>query len=594
MTDGESLRLLSIEARNPWADRIFDRRVSARDARTPVQMPEGRVVVGRFDRKTNDAIALAKPVEIRAGKTALVWPEAPADSDVLLILTKPPELQLAKPIPARLAIDDGTSKRAPDVLLNGFDRIIAIWYGVAARRATISFQSESAHWPSTDVTLNRGKVTTLRSRVEPLPKVSVFINAPPEATLPEDFSLDLRRVSDVEPFRTLAVRAGVHELIGAPAALLRLTLNLGPWRMIRDVDLSSGEDATVTFDIEPISVSGTVYFGDARAEAEIAFLNDGDDWLAVRTNERGDYETTFWWPRVHVARITIAGTKLPPYTEAFIEIFESGKVDFHVPRTDYLVRVRDASTGRGVAGARVTAGNVWTDTTSRGRQAAQRVITDDEGIAILPPLQNGELIVSVHSERHVPQEPLRVQVDDRHHELDIVLQPLRTATSLRLLLPNGAPATLAEAWAFDHAMQPIWRGAADANGTLDIPDVAMRSRLLLRHPRAASTLRSLPADEYDITWMLESPAEPLTVFADGHGLIALWLDGVKLSGPPLAFASWSVAAADANGLWIGRNLPPKSTQLLILPPAAYASNAYDSVAQRVEYPWPARVTAPKF
>jgi hypothetical protein len=140
MTDGESLRLLSIEARNPWADRIFDRRVSARDARTPVQMPEGRVVVGRFDRKTNDAIALAKPVEIRAGKTALVWPEAPADSDVLLILTKPPELQLAKPIPARLAIDDGTSKRAPDVLLNGFDRIIAIWYGVAARRATISFQ----------------------------------------------------------------------------------------------------------------------------------------------------------------------------------------------------------------------------------------------------------------------------------------------------------------------------------------------------------------------------------------------------------------------------------------------------------------------
>jgi hypothetical protein len=207
-----------------------------------------------------------------------------------------------------------------------------------------------------------------------LPKVSVLINAPQDAKLPKDLSLDVSRPSKKEPLRQLAAHVGTIDLESLPAEPLRLTLNIGPWQMLDDVDLSSGENATSTFDVQPISVSGTVYFGDDPAPAEMAFLS-GDKWPSVRTDDQGEYETTFWWPDVHVARIKIVGTRLPPYTEAFVNVLQSGRVDFHVPKTDYTVRVHDASTGKGIVGARVTAGSLWTDASSKPRQDAQYATT---------------------------------------------------------------------------------------------------------------------------------------------------------------------------------------------------------------------------
>ncbi len=162
----ESFRLLSIEANDSWHKtngRVFDRRVSAEQARAATQMPVGRVVAGRFDRTTNDAIALSRPLEVKAGSLTRVWPAPPRDSDLLVVLSKMPELQLAKSIEASLTLDDGTTQKKPDVLVNGFDRIVAIWYGVTSPTATIALESNVAQWAPQQVRFTRGKVATVRA-----------------------------------------------------------------------------------------------------------------------------------------------------------------------------------------------------------------------------------------------------------------------------------------------------------------------------------------------------------------------------------------------------------------------------------------------
>jgi hypothetical protein len=585
LADTEGLRLLSIESRHAWGTRVFDRRIANGNAHTPVQMPEGRVLVGRFDRKTNDAIALSKPVDVAVGRTAVVWPIPPTDSDVFLVLTKPSELQLEKPIAVRLALD---ATRAPNVLLNGFDRVLAVWYGVAARHATISLQSDAAFWPAQEIDLTRGKVTTVRASLQKLPDAHVSINIPAGVTIEEKLRLDIKRPVNKELVRSLPIAPGAHDLAALPAEVLTATLHVGEWTTSELLDLSSGEDARLSFDLQPIAVTGTVFHGKERAAAEIEFLNE-QEWRRVRTNERGEYATTFWWPKVHTARVRIEGSSQPPYLDAFREIVQSGTVDFHVPRTDYTVRVRDAVTGRGIAGAQLVVGNDSTNERNSGR----RLMTDDAGVAVLPPLDEGELYVGARAEHYVPSERT-MRVDDQHHELDIVLEPLRIAGSLQLRLADGGPAAQAEAWAFDAAMRPLWRGVAGDDGKLELPDVAAGAVLLVRHAQAASIARVwTPGADADI-WTLDAPAQPLTITADERvsgAFVALWLDGVKLSGPPLSFAAWSTLATNRDGVWTGRNLPPRSVRVLLLPPRAATSTAFDAVAQPVAYPWPASVVA---
>jgi hypothetical protein len=599
MSEREDLRLLSLESGDWWnrSARLFDRRVSALDAKTAVQMPQGRVLVGRFDRTTNDAVALARPVQLKKRETVRVWPEAPSASDVLLVLDKPRELQQYGSPSPRVSLNG----RAPDVFIDSFERIIAVWYGVDARMAKLSLQSDVAFWPGQETRLVPGKVTTIRSRLQRLPSASVSILAPPDAVLPSETTLIVSRASDEKTVHRRRVSAGVHDVRGLPAEPMRFTLQIGEWNLVRNADLSAASDERVTFELQPLVISGTVFYGDDPAPAEIEFF-DGGQWATkVQTDDRGRYRTTLWWPKTHSLRLTLAGAEVPPFVESFRDVFESGTVDIHIPRTDYIVRVRDATSGRGIAAARVSAGNLWLDEASRERASSAQVVADDEGRAVLPPLQPGEVIIEAEAERYAKIEPLRLRVDDEHHELEIALRPLRGARRVQLFLPNGTPANDAEIWAFSEAMQPVWRGNADGDGAIEIPQDADGAWLLVRHRNAATSVRRWTSNEANPAWTLDAPAEPLTVVVEHAGgtlassaHVVLWLDGVKLSGVPLTFATWSAPATGAAGEWVARNLPPRPVRVLALPSeegGAIATNAYDAVGVTVDYPWPARVTA---
>jgi hypothetical protein len=117
----EELRLISIDnhRRADSQGKLFDRRVQPAAATRSVVMPLGRVVAGKFDRKTNDALSLSRPVDVAEGSTAIVSPQKPANgSGVLVILTRPAHAPASKENSIALELDDGDRKRPPDVLVD--------------------------------------------------------------------------------------------------------------------------------------------------------------------------------------------------------------------------------------------------------------------------------------------------------------------------------------------------------------------------------------------------------------------------------------------------------------------------------------------
>lgn len=159
---GESLRLLSLEDGDWWNQgrRTFERRSD--DPRATLQMPAGRAIAGRFERVTGDAIALSRPVQVQPGRTTAVWPAEPAASDMLAVLEKPRPLR-QRTAPPRVELRAGSVIRAPDVLIDGLDRVIAVWYGVAAPAAQLSVVSQDYVFPPREVRLARGRVATVRA-----------------------------------------------------------------------------------------------------------------------------------------------------------------------------------------------------------------------------------------------------------------------------------------------------------------------------------------------------------------------------------------------------------------------------------------------
>lgn len=595
LADIEELRVLSLDSHQTMnSGRIFERRVRREDAGNPVLMPAGRIVGGRFDRKSGDAIALSRPAPLHAGRTMRVWPEPPADgSDLLVVLRKPSRTGPAAD--TSLFIEDGERRRAADVSLD-VNRIIAIWYGIDARSVTVSLRAQKVAWPRQEVRLAPRRVSTIRSQAERPPKLGVSVTAPDIAVLPDSLSVTVRRMEDEQVVATASIAAGgPHQFDALPAEAHRVTLHVGNWRFFKDVDLSAG-DGDVVFELEPITIHGRVFLGDDPAAAELRFHNHSE-WVTVRTDDSGAYRATVWQPGYYTIRIAIAGSDRAPFTQHFTAIDESGQRDFRLPLTKYELSVRDAETGAPIAGAKVNAGNVWIDESGAEQSLLDTLQTDGSGSIMLSPLRAGRLLLTVSAKGYAEGQLERTVLPDdpRAHELTVSLQRARVSHRLRLLGSKGEPLAGAEIWAFtgDHLNVPAWQATTDEGGVIDVADHLRNAILLIRHPNIASVARRWTGASDE--WRVDPPAPPLTTTittpGGGHARsarIAIWLDSVRLSGVPLAFTTWSSPAADPQGRWVARNLPRKPTRFLALPISSATSieaRTYDGMATLIPFPW---------
>ena len=602
-----SLRLLHLGAKIP--QRAFDRRTAAVEAaRKGLLMPAGRVLMGLFARDSGEALALSRPLEVVPGQVTRAWPQAPsAGSDLLVVLERPRFAAPEQPDAVELSVEgvDG-APRAPDVFVSAGDRVYGVWYGLKGRTARLLASSAALFLAPRDVPLRPGKVETVRAELGLLPGIDVTLDLP-DALKADRITLAVRAAAgNPEPLRRVVLPrdAEAHRFEALPAAPLDVVLEAPPWIAHRTVDLSSGEDGSVEFRPQAIEVRGTVYRGAKPARAEVAFRTGGEDgWLRVQTDERGAYGAVLWGPGGYLIQVDLAATPGPPFVEVE-PIEESRTLDFHIPGSSYSVRVLDEETGRGIAGAAVSAGNHYVDPRLGERDAGQKATTGEEGVAELQPLRPGELMVAARADGYLPSETLTETVPEAEveRELTLRLRPVGPTKALRLLLPGGAPAAGAELRAQrglgdDSA---LWQGRGDAEGEVQVPDLAEGAFLLVRHPQAGSVVREWRGGVEMVQWTLPPAAPPLAVAAvrpSGEAAayvpLALWLDGVRLTGRSLAFLAWSLhAGAGQDGSWLGRNLPPTPLRLLAWTAAeqeAALDGLFDARALAVAAPWPAVV-----
>ncbi len=145
-----------------------------------------------------------------------------------------------------------------------------------------------------------------------------------------------------------------------------------------------------------------------------------------------------------------------------------------------------------------------------------------------------------------------------------------------------------------HGLEPaLWRGQSDEAGLANIPRGVDGATLLIRAPNAASAVRTFRVDEAPRSIVLQPAAAPIRVSAPSRTRIAMWIDGVRVSGPAVTFLTWSSEASDATGLWLAKNLPPQPLRVIAwrrAPVSEIAAGLRDANATVIPYPWPASFT----
>jgi hypothetical protein len=322
-------------------------------------------------------------------------------------------------------------------------------------------------------------------------------------------------------------------------------------------------------------------------------MNESDEWIETLTDDAGVYSTTLWLPRDYIVRVHADGQRAP-FSE-LIAVDDSGTFDFNLPDTHYTAHVRSARDGLAISGATVVINNTW-ESAQHGREnVVQRETTNEHGEAMLPPLRSGTVEVVAEAKGFQRSESATYTIDgESTRTLDFTLRPVEATHSLRLLLPNGAPAANAELLATNASGDDsLWRGSADADGSVELPKLRSGALLLVRHPRAASALRVWRGDDIEQSpWKLAAPQETVTLRIDRRDAnraarLAMWFEDIPVRGIALSFLTWSSAATERDGLWTARNLPRAPLRILAwqkTDPYAIASGAFDALA--TVSPWP--------
>lgn len=600
--NGERLVILSLEA--DGTQPLFRKVIAGEPATRHVQMPLGRAVAVQLDRTAN-ALAVSRPVTVAKGRAAeLQFQKPDAGGDLVLLLRRPRNASPEHPDRVRLAIMDTTRNREPDVFASAGDLVLAVWYGLPGRMATLDVQSDVLRLPTAGLAIAPRTATIALSALQFLPTLTVSIGAlPDDVPRPERMSLNVTEngAADVA-LRALSVEPGKsYRLEHLPPKPLLVALSIDGFKLGERIDLSAGLDREIDIRLEPIIVSGVVYLGNEPARAEIRFVQ-GRDPMTAATDERGRYRAMLWRPgRLFVDTVLLDKPSVPPFRQ-MLSIESSGTLDIRIPAMRFAARVYDRDRTKPIENATIIVRNEYVDTATGARgSTVLSYRSTDAAVTELPPQRNGTSQLRVQADGYGEGGPVTVAIDDTPERIvDIPMVRLGDVVAVELRLPSGGPAAGAEVTSWAGAVE-TWRGTADGSGIARVPKSVASQLFLVRHPAAASRAFTLEASREAASVQLTAAAGPLVVQirrSDGtpegprplH--LTVWIEGRAFSGSQLGFFAWSSGMSSSQGSWMGKNLPAMPLKIVASGRASLAASAgavHEAFAVNVPYPWPAQV-----
>lgn len=588
-----SVRVLSLNTQFfGKRQRLFDRRSAAIDAE--LRVPAGQALAGLFDRTTGDALALSPPFMVKAGSTAIANPKPPrANADVLAVLERP-LAERSKSV--ALSLGTEMKSRSPDVFVEGSDAVIAVWYDVKGTSATLSVQSDELQLKPTDLTLRRGRVTTYRGKLIPLPKLRVSLTAP--ENMFSKMNIAVRRSDDGSWSRRVdAVPNSTQMIENVPTAPLEVTLTADDWTFVENRDFTDGIDHDVDFTLRPITVVGDLYLGENLARGRIKFGAGLRTVVSTHSDDSGHYEAIFWQPGLFTATIALDGDPAQPYID-FAEVTDGRQLDFRIPDNHVSVVVVDAGSGHGVPSATVMLRNEWQDADRGDMTIGHRYSTGENGVVVLPRLRSGGASIAATATGYETSEPQRIEINaSTRHELRIALRQMTGTRRIQIFQPDGRPAASAEAavLAAGEMQNILSTSSADAEGRLELTGLERASLVIIRHASGAAFVEE-PSKIAETVRLAPAATDPLILRAKDvasapvrSALVTVWFGAHRLTDVALSYATWNaVAMTGADGTWVGRNLPATATRILAtrrVSPAQIRTGAYDTLATMSPYPW---------
>src|SRR5262249_11344295 len=226
--------------------------------------------------------------------------------------------------------------RPPDVFVDAQDYVYGVWYGVRGSNATVSLESNGLVLPPTSVALRPGRVSTIRTDLSRKATLKGAVRAPEKSF--DNMQVIIRRIDGTEIRNaTIGVDESVETLV--PPEAFTISLIAGNWQFRKIADLSDGADHEVEFALDPITITGTVYYGKQRSEAHVSFSEGPKELVNVDTDDNGNYSTTLWRAGLYIAQVALRGRI--PFVDPAMEITTSGTHDFHLPKTNITVSVKD-------------------------------------------------------------------------------------------------------------------------------------------------------------------------------------------------------------------------------------------------------------
>lgn len=558
-------------------DRVFfefHRRLPAARAKQGAQLPVGNAVAFLFDNAKGEYLALGRPFEVQAGaETRLASPQRPAATAVLAILERPDIVDSRSRDDLAPHLLVGGRRLEPDLRFGDAARVYAVWYEVTGDSARLELTSRNWRIAETIFSLRGGKVEALRPELKPQPQLRVDLQRP-SSWLEREARLLLVEpgASSLRPIAELVLGPNDSSAIftSIPSRPLEVELRVDSYSLREAIDASDGLDHSVIFQPETIELHGRVLVGDQLAAgATITFhLNRlqrlpeaRQDRLVVETDAEGRYQATLFAPGWLPITITLPDRESLPFSifpRLYIE--ESGPLDFHLPANRFTVEVVDRRSGRGIEGAEVEIESSF----GEGSVTSTSDRTRAQGLLDLPPIEAGRLQLRALAPRYAEgSKVVEVSKGIRKSRFRIELSPLADTEEISILLPDGRPAARALAALFASTIDsspPLWQGAADQEGKLEVPREAEGSALLIQHSGAGGVALPFPYPQA----LRLPPRAPDLVFhvVDRRGVpspttaIAFRLGEVQVAGRALSFLLANpLPATDHQGIFRASGLP---------------------------------------